>query len=309
MRIALEISYPEATLRLAMAVLLCGLVGLERQFRAQPAGMRTHILVGLGACLFTLISAYGFTEAHTVTHGAGGRMVMTPVDPTRIAAQVVSGIGFLGGGAILRQGFNVRGLTTAAALWIAAAIGMACGAGMYFEAGVATVIVLGSLVTIRWMNTWLNVRFQRDLVHVDLDLSKDKRLAQFLTVLCDADVEVRDLHTEESGDEHSERRVSMMLRLPSQMNSSDVAALVDEFNGMSVVTVESSAPAASASGALEDAGASESPDAKGEPDGSAESEGAAEPAIPPAEEKAAGKDSGKHRHGKRRPDTPGDSRG
>jgi putative Mg2+ transporter-C (MgtC) family protein len=116
----------ELVLRLGLAVGLCSLIGLERSSRDEVAGLRTHALVGLGAALFTLVSAYGFAE---FTTAAGPRP-----DPTRIAAQIVSGIGFLGAGAIIRQGLNVRGVTTASSLWIVAAIGMAAGAGFYLGA-------------------------------------------------------------------------------------------------------------------------------------------------------------------------------
>ncbi|RBY74553.1 MgtC/SapB family protein [Geodermatophilus sp. TF02-6] len=108
-----------------MAVLLAGALGIERELSAQPAGLRTHALVSLGAALFTLTG----TE---IVHA----------DPTRIAAQVVSGIGFLGGGAILREGTTVRGLTTAATLWAAAALGLASGLGLYGPALLAAVIAL-----------------------------------------------------------------------------------------------------------------------------------------------------------------------
>ncbi|MGH2677187.1 MAG: MgtC/SapB family protein, partial [Actinomycetota bacterium] len=111
----------ELALRLLGAALLGGVIGLEREVRDQPAGFRTHMLVALGSCLFTLISAYGF--------GAFQGDPGVPYDPTRIAAQIVTGIGFLGAGAIIRSGMSVRGLTTAASLWVVAAIGMAVGAG------------------------------------------------------------------------------------------------------------------------------------------------------------------------------------
>src|SRR2546421_682191 len=126
-----SISDGEILLRLVVVVVLCGAIGLERQAREQIAGLRTHVIVGLGAGLFTMVSAYGFS-------GSG----FSRIDPTRIAAQVVSGIGFLGGGVILRYGVTVRGVTTAAALWISAAIGMATAAGFYVGAVATTVIAL-----------------------------------------------------------------------------------------------------------------------------------------------------------------------
>jgi putative Mg2+ transporter-C (MgtC) family protein len=102
--------------RMVLAVALGTVVGYEREHEGKPAGMRTHGMVAVGAALFTVVSVYGFG-------GAG--------DPGRIAAQIVSGVGFLGAGAILRQRGTIRGLTTAASLWVTAAIGTAVGAGMY----------------------------------------------------------------------------------------------------------------------------------------------------------------------------------
>ena len=110
-----------ALLRLVVAALLGGAIGLERELDEKAAGLRTHILVAAGSALFTIVSAYGFHDFLA----NGGNVVR--LDPTRIAAQIVTGIGFLGAGVIFRQGFTVRRLTTAASLWIVAAIGMAAG--------------------------------------------------------------------------------------------------------------------------------------------------------------------------------------
>ena len=120
--------------RLLLAVLLGGAVGAERELADQPAGLRTHMLLTVGACLFTLVSAYGF----------GGS-----ADPSRLAAQIVTGIGFLGGGAIVRYGLTVRGLTTAASIWATASIGVTVGAGRYLLAGGATILVVVTLVGLR----------------------------------------------------------------------------------------------------------------------------------------------------------------
>lgn len=118
---------------LALSFVLCALIGLERQFRQKSAGLRTHTLVGTGSAVFTLVSAYGF-----------GYVDQTDVllDPSRIAAQIVSGIGFLGAGVIFVKKDSVRGLTTAATIWVAAAVGMACGAGLPVLAIVATLLNL-----------------------------------------------------------------------------------------------------------------------------------------------------------------------
>jgi len=130
---AATIGWPEVLLRLFVAAALGGAIGVERELRERQAGLRTHLVVSVGAALFTLVSAYGF-------HNFDGK-----VDPTRIAAQIVSGIGFLGAGAIIRQGLSVRGLTTAASLWLVAAIGMAAGAGYWEGALIAT---FGALLTL-----------------------------------------------------------------------------------------------------------------------------------------------------------------
>jgi putative Mg2+ transporter-C (MgtC) family protein len=131
--VAHTIGWPEVLLRLFVAAALGGAIGVERELRERQAGLRTHLVVSVGAALFTLVSAYGFSNFD-------GK-----VDPTRIAAQIVSGIGFLGAGAIIRQGLSVRGLTTAASLWLVAAIGMAAGAGYWDGALIAT---LGALLTL-----------------------------------------------------------------------------------------------------------------------------------------------------------------
>jgi putative Mg2+ transporter-C (MgtC) family protein len=122
----------EILIRLVLALLLGGLIGLERERHERPAGFRTHILVSIGSALLMIISV---------------RMVdyNYMADPGRIAAQVVSGIGFLGAGTIIRDGFSVKGLTTAASLWTTAAIGLASGAGYYYIASLATVIVFITL--------------------------------------------------------------------------------------------------------------------------------------------------------------------
>ncbi|HEX6510326.1 MAG TPA: MgtC/SapB family protein [Chloroflexota bacterium] len=137
----LQLSQSEAVLRMALALLLGVLIGAERQRGDRPAGMRTYALVCLGSALFMLVSAYAFPS---LTLASGGR-----VDPTRIAAQVVTGIGFLGAGIIFTQRNVTRGLTTAAGLWVAAAIGLAVGAGMYFIASAGTVLMLIVLAALK----------------------------------------------------------------------------------------------------------------------------------------------------------------
>jgi putative Mg2+ transporter-C (MgtC) family protein len=125
----------DLSLRLLVAAALGLAIGFEREIHRHPAGLRTHMLVALGSGLFTVLSIRGFL----------GEPGTAPVDPTRIAAQIVSGIGFLGAGAILKDGIVIRGLTTAASLWATAAVGMAAGAGEYVIGGVAAAVILVSL--------------------------------------------------------------------------------------------------------------------------------------------------------------------
>ncbi|MGE5575689.1 MAG: MgtC/SapB family protein [Syntrophothermus sp.] len=125
------ISELEVVARLVLAAFLGGLIGLERESTHRPAGFRTHILVCVGSALVMLVSIYGFGDLRGV-----------PFDPGRLAAQVVSGIGFLGAGTIMREGASVKGLTTAASLWVVAGIGLAAGSGYYLGAIITSILVV-----------------------------------------------------------------------------------------------------------------------------------------------------------------------
>ena len=137
--------------------ILCSLIGFERQFRQKSAGYRTHVLVGIGTCAFTLVSAYGF---------AGVLENDIRLDPSRIAAQIVSGIGFLGAGVIFKGRNMVRGLTTAATIWVTAAVGMACGAGMLSLATMLTVLHLLTLFVIAPLIRRIPNRDHRKLLQI-----------------------------------------------------------------------------------------------------------------------------------------------
>lgn len=173
------ISEWEVALRIVVAVALCGALGWERERLGQVAGMRTHILVGTGAALFTLVSAYGFADWVWPDR----RVPLFQIDPSRVAAQIVAGIGFLGAGAIITQGVNVRGLTTAATLWIAAAIGMAAGIGFYFGAGVTTLIILVVLLGVRRARSRWITPLQSNIISMEIRAKKDQRLAELLVSL------------------------------------------------------------------------------------------------------------------------------
>ncbi len=134
----------DLALRIAAAIVLCAAIGLERPWRLRTAGIRTNALVSVGAALFVIVGAFGW-------NGPGA-------DPTRVAAQVVSGIGFLGAGVILRDGLNIRGLTTAATLWCAAAVGSLAGAGMYLIALIGTVAIVATNTLLRPLSRMVNRR-------------------------------------------------------------------------------------------------------------------------------------------------------
>lgn len=141
----------ELVLRLVIAAGLGSLIGFERERLQWAAGLRTHMLVCVGSCLIAIVSAYGFTAV------LGPNIVL---DPSRVAAQVVSGIGFLGAGSILLRGHLIKGLTTAASLWTVAGIGLAAGGGLYVEAIAATVIVLTVLIGLKPLERWYQQRQQ-----------------------------------------------------------------------------------------------------------------------------------------------------
>ncbi len=145
-------------LAIVLSIILGFALGLEREITNKFAGLRTHMLVCIGSCVFTLLSIYAFPLAATADNPAGFG------DPARIAAQVLTGIGFIGGGTVLRQGATVSGLTTAATLWVAAAIGMCCGCESYTLAIFVTILTVTVLVLIRI--------FEKEIIRKDLILKK-----------------------------------------------------------------------------------------------------------------------------------------
>ena len=220
-----ELTIPlwEAVLRLVLASLLCGAIGFEREVRDQPAGFRTHILLGLGAALFTLVSAYGFEPFTRSALGSGGLQF----DPTRIAAQIVAGVGFLGAGAIIRQGRDVRGLTTAASLWAASAIGMAVGAGYLFGAATATLLAMATLYALRRFRSSVISPMRLDSAGLDLELrpTEDGPTNAF-QVLERHDITIRNTDAEIDG-EHA--RYKLQVRVHP---SADVHAALAELSNL-----------------------------------------------------------------------------
>ena len=147
------------TIRIFLAALLSGLVGLEREFNRHPAGFRTHLLVGVGSCLMMLLSLYGF--APYLNDHENIRF-----DPARIPSYVISGIGFLGAGTILVKGATIKGLTTAASIWVVAGLGLIVGVGMFAPAILTTVVVLLSLIFLNKFETLVLNRSKKQYFHI-----------------------------------------------------------------------------------------------------------------------------------------------
>jgi len=167
-----ESEYLTILLHLGMAVLAGGLIGLERTYHGRPAGFRTHTLVCTASALLMLLTVYQWQLLKSAP------LDTLRVDPTRMAQGIMTGIGFLGAGVIMKEGLTVRGLTTAASIWITAAIGVLIGIGFYFPAVVTTLITLGTLALFRWIEmimpshyyARLNVRFKRQETPAEAEL-------------------------------------------------------------------------------------------------------------------------------------------
>ncbi|HEX8026433.1 MAG TPA: MgtC/SapB family protein [Candidatus Limnocylindrales bacterium] len=178
----------ELSARLVLAAGIGALIGLEREIHGHPAGIRTHMLVALGSAIFTVLSIHGFGQDTDPSR----------VDPTRIAAQIVSGIGFLGAGAILKDGIVIRGLTTAASLWATSAVGLGAGAGEYVVAIVGGAIILVSL----WPINALVERFRGSAVadtQLRIQLDRVDQIGQVSEVLRDHHVEIAGITTQRLG--------------------------------------------------------------------------------------------------------------
>jgi len=189
-----ELSLAELALRIALAAGLGAAIGLERELREREAGLRTHLLVSLGAALFTIVSAYAWSD-WSFSNRSG-----IVFDPTRIAAQIVTGVGFLGAGAIIRQGLTIRGLTTAATLWAVAAIGMAVGAGYYAAAVITTVVVIVSLWPLRILAFRLFTRVRPEERPLEIELPSGASAQPVLAAVEDLGADVESFQLERSRD-------------------------------------------------------------------------------------------------------------
>jgi putative Mg2+ transporter-C (MgtC) family protein len=202
------LGWDEALLRLALAAALGGVIGIERELREREAGFRTHMLVALGSALFTIVSAYGF---HAFL-SSGANVIRA--DPTRIAAQIVTGIGFLGAGAIIRQGLSVRGLTTAATLWVVAAIGLAVGAGYYSGALITTGLVVLALWPLRLVAYRFVRRFRPEEGRLLVELGAGESPGAVIDEVERVGARLQSIEVSQEG---SRRRLRLDVALPTGM--------------------------------------------------------------------------------------------
>lgn len=198
-------------IRLISSVLLGFAVGLERELTNKYAGLRTHILVCVGACVFTLISIFGFPMVAVTGAEFGTR------DTARVAAQVVTGIGFIGGGTVLRHGATVFGLTTAATLWAVASIGMACGAGMYGVALVTTVLSIIVLVSVRLFEKNVLISSTKNMMRlkVSLTCSNEKSNAIYDFIL-EKYPKLREISKKQSKQDNSITKINAVIDINSR---------------------------------------------------------------------------------------------
>jgi putative Mg2+ transporter-C (MgtC) family protein len=218
------LNWDEALLRLALAATLGGLIGVERELREREAGLRTHLLVALGSGLFTIVGAYGFHEF--LNSGA------SVVDPTRIAAQIVTGIGFLGAGAIIRQGLSVRGLTTAATLWVVAAVGMAAGAGYYSVAVMTTGLVLIALYPLRIIAYRMLIRFRPEDGRLLVEIAAGQPPGHVIDEMERIGARIESLEVSQEGDR---RRLELDVALPRETRAAGVVARIAELEDVAEV--------------------------------------------------------------------------
>lgn len=206
-------------LRLGAAFILGGAVGLERESAQRPAGFRTHTLVSVGAALVMVLSES-----------------IAGADPARLAAQVVSGIGFLGAGTILREGPTVRGLTTAASLWVVAAIGLACGAGFFKGAGLAAALVMIALVPLVRLERWVGGKHERKVLELDIE-DRPGQLGRIGQVLGRLGVSIKGIQMEEAA-VRGRLNVALTVRFPPGTSVEAAVTELSEVEGVRAVMVD-----------------------------------------------------------------------
>ncbi|SHF09023.1 putative Mg2+ transporter-C (MgtC) family protein [Seinonella peptonophila] len=224
-----NVPYFEITLRLFLAALLAGLIGWERERDNHPAGFRTHILVCVGSALIMLISVYGF-----------GEFMNSPnvrFDPSRIGAQVVSGIGFLGAGTIIRQGVTVSGLTTAASLWVVAGIGLAVGAGFMFGAVLATALVLVSLEVLNRVDQWALRKNRLRVFTMEIEDQRGK-LSELANAFVDLGGSVQKIDIKQYGVAKPNVKIQFTVMMNEEVKVEDLCDEIRTIDGVQSIQTE-----------------------------------------------------------------------
>lgn len=211
--------------RLVLAAILGAAIGLERELHDHPAGMRTHLLVSLGSAMFAVISAYGYSSFFAANPTAQD-------NPQRIAAQIVSGIGFLGAGAIIQAGRWVRGLTTAASLWATAAIGLAVGSGEYILSLVGTLLIVLSLGPLNWLIARRRGESEQ-VLRLRLETTGLGALGNVTATAVRAGGEVSKVESRKIGKGRYE--MELLLRLPNRVSATEVVSSLDAIADVEVV--------------------------------------------------------------------------
>lgn len=218
----------EYFIRILIASLMGGLIGLEREYRAKEAGFRTHFLVGLGSALFMILSQYGFDS---LLDGSPN----VSVDPSRIASQVVTGIGFIGAGIIIFQKNVIRGLTTAAGLWVTSAIGMTCGAGLYMLATATTVLVL---ICLEVLNVILQ-RFGTRNISVTFTSPSKDTIRKVLARMKEEGIEIYSYNMKDASVRATNNfEVSMELKMKRFQYEVRMFDIMSSFDGVEIENIE-----------------------------------------------------------------------
>ena len=224
--------------RVLMAVLLGFSIGLEREMTNKYAGLRTNILVCVGACVFTILSIYGFP-----TFADGDNVLVSNAtgirDTSRVAAQVVTGIGFIGGGAVLRHGATIFGLTTAATLWIAASIGMACGTGMFGLAVISTVLSIIVLVSVRMFEKNVLVTSTKNLKRLKLELKCQKSLSnEIYDFLVEKYPKLREISKKQNKQDDELVKISVVIDINMKKPIQNINKTLQKVEGIESISVQ-----------------------------------------------------------------------
>lgn len=212
----------EFIFRVFTAAILGGVIGFEREYRAKEAGLRTHFLVAMGSALFMIVSQYGFDAVLSTS---------ITLDPSRVAAQVVSGIGFIGAGTIIFQKHVIKGLTTAAGLWVTSAIGLACGSGLYLLSVASTLLVLLCLETI----FFILMRIGSRTISVTISTTEREKIKKVVNQLREDCVTMDSYEMKRQGELFV---VSMELKVKRNNYRNRIIEFMDKFDGVDIESIE-----------------------------------------------------------------------